>query len=176
MHSGAVLGLDLTLSLPQQDVTTLNARGLGSGETPLRRWGGYRGSVIVSVERSHRDAVATPNYRSLVKRLVLHRSVTPTGVAKYLEYSIDYCTLPTTSTQGDRRVHRGKTTSFVGEELFLLRVSCGHLESNMSTLGKSGHPESNVSTLGMSGHRAKGKEWIHNASSHAHFSDVFCQF
>ena len=83
---------------------------------------------------------------------------------------------PTTSTQGDRRVHRGKTTSFVGEELFLLRVSCGHLESNMSTLGKSGHPESNVSTLGMSGHRAKGKEWIHNASSHAHFSDVFCQF
>ena len=102
-------------------------------------------------------------------------------ISMYLEYSIDYmyymyCTLPTTSTQGDRRVHREQTTSFVGEELFLLRVSCGHLESNMSTLGKSGHPESNVSTLGMSGHRAKGKEWIHNASSHAHFSDVFCQF
>eukprot|EP00964_Phaeocystis_antarctica_P031992 scaffold18103_cov90-Phaeocystis_antarctica.AAC.1 len=29
----------------------LNARGLGLGETPLRRWGGYRGSVIVSVAR-----------------------------------------------------------------------------------------------------------------------------
>ena len=94
-----------------------------------------------------------------------------------LQSTLDYSTyVRTTSSQGDRRVHRGKTTSFVGEELFLLRVSCGHLESNMSTLGKSGHPESNVSTLGMSGHRAKGKEWIHNASSHAHFSDVFCQF
>ena len=31
----------------------LNARGLGLGETPLRRWGGYRGSVIVSV--GHRE-------------------------------------------------------------------------------------------------------------------------
>ena len=77
-----VLGPQSEYGWAQQDVTTLNARGLGSGETPLRRWGGYRGSVIVSVERSHRDAVATPNYRSLVKRLVLHRSVTPTGVAK----------------------------------------------------------------------------------------------
>ena len=78
-----VLGPQSEYGWAQQDVTTLNARGLGSGETPLRRWGGYRGSVIVSVERSHRDAVATPNYRSLVKRLVLHRSVTPTGVANY---------------------------------------------------------------------------------------------
>ena len=32
----------------------LNARGLGLGETPLRRWGGYRGSVIVSVGHRHR--------------------------------------------------------------------------------------------------------------------------
>eukprot|EP00964_Phaeocystis_antarctica_P142446 scaffold107715_cov36-Phaeocystis_antarctica.AAC.1 len=31
----------------------LNARGLGLGETPLRRWGGYRGSEIVSV--GHRE-------------------------------------------------------------------------------------------------------------------------
>eukprot|EP00964_Phaeocystis_antarctica_P074454 scaffold45777_cov75-Phaeocystis_antarctica.AAC.2 len=28
----------------------LNARGLGLGETPLRRWGGYRGLFIVSVD------------------------------------------------------------------------------------------------------------------------------
>ena len=28
--------LALTLSLPQQELTTLNARGLGLGETPLR--------------------------------------------------------------------------------------------------------------------------------------------
>ena len=32
----------------------LNARGLGLGETPLRRWGGYRGSFIVSVRHRHR--------------------------------------------------------------------------------------------------------------------------
>ena len=32
----------------------LNARGLGLGETPLRRWGGYRGSVIVSVDHRER--------------------------------------------------------------------------------------------------------------------------
>jgi len=31
----------------------LNARGLGLGETPLGRWVGYRGSVIVSVD--HRE-------------------------------------------------------------------------------------------------------------------------
>ena len=32
----------------------LNARGLELGETPLRRWGGYRGSFIVSVGHRNR--------------------------------------------------------------------------------------------------------------------------
>eukprot|EP00964_Phaeocystis_antarctica_P106206 scaffold71135_cov30-Phaeocystis_antarctica.AAC.1 len=60
----------------------LNARGLGLGETPFRRWGGYRGLFIVSVD--HCERTATPNYRSrYVHRLVLHRSAPPTGVAKY---------------------------------------------------------------------------------------------
>ena len=36
----------------------------------------------------------------------------------YLEYSIDYCTLPTTSTQGDRRVHREQTTTLWGRNFF----------------------------------------------------------
>ena len=44
--------------------------------------GGYRDGSIASVDRFHRDAVATPNYSIAAQRLVLHRSVTTTGVAK----------------------------------------------------------------------------------------------
>ena len=58
----------------------LNARGLGLGETPLGRWVGYRGSVIVSVDHMNRRRNAELSIA--VHRLVLHRSVTPTGVAK----------------------------------------------------------------------------------------------
>jgi len=58
----------------------LNARGLGLGETPLRRWGGYRGSVIVSV--GHRQRRRNAKLSIAVHRLVLHRSAPPTGVAK----------------------------------------------------------------------------------------------
>ena len=97
------------------------------------------------------------------------------GISRVLDYSAYYeYTGRQTSTQGaDDYVCGGGTFSFAC-------TSCGHLESNMSTLGKSGHPESNVSTLGMSewasGKRERVDQWIHNASSHAHFSDVFCQF
>ena len=58
----------------------LNARGLGLGETPLGRWGGYRGSVIVSVDHCERRRNAELSIA--VHRLVLHRSAPPTGVAK----------------------------------------------------------------------------------------------
>ena len=58
----------------------LNARGLGLGETPLRRWGGYRGLFIVSVDHCERRRNAELSIA--VHRLVLHRSAPPTGVAK----------------------------------------------------------------------------------------------
>jgi hypothetical protein len=46
--------------------------------------GGYRDGSIASVDRFHRDAVATPNYRSRYNASSYTSvAVTPTGVAKY---------------------------------------------------------------------------------------------
>ena len=50
----------------------LNARGLGLGETPLGRWGGYRGLFIMSVDHCERRRNAELSIA--VHRLVLHRS------------------------------------------------------------------------------------------------------
>eukprot|EP00964_Phaeocystis_antarctica_P122409 scaffold86076_cov109-Phaeocystis_antarctica.AAC.1 len=60
----------------------LNARGLGLGETPLRRWGGYRGSFIVSVGHRHRRRNAKLSIA--VHRLVLHRA----RCHRYSHYSL----------------------------------------------------------------------------------------
>eukprot|EP00964_Phaeocystis_antarctica_P056658 scaffold33438_cov36-Phaeocystis_antarctica.AAC.1 len=59
----------------------LNARGLGLGETPLRRWGGYRGSFIVSV--GHRPRHRNAKLSIAVHRLVLHRSAPPTAHSRF---------------------------------------------------------------------------------------------
>jgi hypothetical protein len=45
----------------QQDVTNLNARGLGLGETPLRRWEAVPRWVGRKGHRSQKRAVTTPN-------------------------------------------------------------------------------------------------------------------
>jgi hypothetical protein len=64
---------------------TSTLRGLGLGETPLRRW-----EAVTEMGRSQAliRTIATPSQRQTidrtiaVQRLVLHRSATPTGVAK----------------------------------------------------------------------------------------------
>ena len=74
---------------------TSTLRGLGLGETPLRRW-----EAVTEMGRSQAliRTIVTPSQRQrpnsidiAVQRLVLHRSVTPSGVAKF----------PTPETQGE---------------------------------------------------------------------------
>ena len=80
----------------QQDVTNLNELrapwvgdlggvGLGLGEMPLRRW-----EAVTEMGRSQAliRTIATPSQRQTIDRgttprLLHHRSVTPTGVAKF---------------------------------------------------------------------------------------------
>ena len=60
---------------------TLNARGLGLGGTPLACHGRHRVSAVAVIGHSRRRNVEECTSNAL-QRLVLHRPVPPTGVAK----------------------------------------------------------------------------------------------
>jgi len=55
------LGPQSEFGWAQQDVTNLNARGLGLGDTPLRLWEAVPRWVGRKGHRSQKRAVTTPN-------------------------------------------------------------------------------------------------------------------
>ena len=66
----------------------LNARGLGLGETPFRRWGGYRGLFIVSVDAPEpllgaagRIDTSTPNVAWVKATALITNATNPHTVA-----------------------------------------------------------------------------------------------